>query len=190
MRERFGDWNLYHKFVAALAVSIVAGVILRAILVIDTAFEVTSSRIIRADAETIWDYVVTDDLRDNWQGELVDLVELNGMTDEKDSSRLLFWKRDLKRWQSVERTRAVVRGRSVSLYQESDRDKRWVDISLTVISDCETRLTISEIIVPERYQDRFWFFGERNLHEARHIASLASMEHWAARGRNTGCSIK
>lgn len=178
MRDRFGDWNLYHKLVATLAASMVVGVIVRALLVIDTAFEISSSQVIAADAESIWRFVITDSLRDDWQGEMVDMVELTGPTDEVESTRLLFWKRDTKRWQSVERTRAIVPGRSISLYQESDRDKRWVAISITILGECETRLEITEIIEPQAYQDRFWFFGERELHEKRQAASFEAMKNW------------
>lgn len=178
MRDRFGDWNLYHKLVAALATSMVVGVMIRALLVIDTAFEVSSSQVIAADAESIWRYVITDSLRDDWQGEMVDVVELTDPTEIVNSTRLLFWKRGTKRWQSVERTRAIVPGRSIALYQESDKDKRWVDISITVLGDCETRLAITEIIEPRAYQDRFWFFGERELHEKRLAASFEAMKNW------------
>lgn len=180
MKDRFRDWNLYHKCVSAVVAAMAFGVALRAILVIDTAFEVTDERIISAGADTVWSLVATDDSRDKWQAEMMDLVELTGPTDEAGATRLLFWKRGAKRWQSVERTRDTLEGRVLGVVQSSDNDTRWVTLTLSVVTPCQTRLTIEEIIEPAVYLDRFWFFSERTLHENRLRSSLDAMERWAA----------
>lgn len=179
MRDQFRDWNLYHKSIVILLAAMAFGVIVRAVLVFDTAFEVTDERMINARAETVWALISTDKSRDKWQAELMDLVELTGPTNQTGSTRLVFWKRDLNRWQSVERTQNILPGRVLNLIQTSDQDTRWVSIALKVAGPCQTYLTIEEIIAPSAYKDRFWFFSQRAEHEERLLASLDAMERWA-----------
>jgi len=180
MRDKFRDWNIYHKSVVILLSAMVFGVIVRAVLVIDTAFEVADERIINASADRVWSLVSIDSNRDKWQGEMVALAKLTGTTVEQGSTRLVFWRRELKRWQSVERTRNILPGRILNLIQTSDQDTRWVAITLEVISTCQTKLSIVEIIEPSAYKDRFWFFSQRTIHENRLTASFNAMERWAA----------
>ena len=180
MKDRFSDWNLYHKSVAAIVAAMGFGVVLRAILVIDTAFQVEAERVIDASANSVWALMATDRERDKWQAEMVDLVELTGPTDEAGATRLLFWKRGLKRWQAVERTRNVLEGRILEFEQSADKDTRWVTMTLEVLEPCKTRLSIIEIIEPAVYLDRFWFFNERTLHEKRLNASFDAVERWTA----------
>lgn len=179
MRDSFREWNLYHKSIVVLISAMVFGVIVRAVIVFDTAFEVSGERTINASAETVWALLSNDENRDKWQAEIIDLVELTGPTTERGATRLVFWKHGAKRWQSVERTRDLVIGRQISLLQNSDLDTRWVTISLDVISPCKTKLNITEIIEPGAYEDRFWFFNQRTLHESRLSASFDAMERWA-----------
>jgi len=179
MRDQFRDWNLYHKSIVVLIAAMVFGVIVRAIVVYDTAFEVTGERVITASAGAVWTMMSDDENRDKWQAEMHDLVELTGQTNEIGTTRLVFWKRELKRWQSVERTQNLIPGRVLQFTQTSDQDTRWVSLSLEVIGTCQTRLTIEEIIEPSAYKDRFWFFSERDAHEKRLAASFDAMERWA-----------
>ncbi len=187
MRDRFSDWSLYHKLVLAFVAALGVGIVIRAILVIDTAFEVTYQRDVNASAETVWSWVSGDTNRDKWQAELMDLVELTGPSTEPGATRLVFWKRGLRRWQAVERTRDIIPGRVLSLYQSSDQDTRWVSISLQVIDTCTTTVTIEEIIEPSEYLKRFWFFNQRPLHNQRMAASLDALERWTSR-EDTSCS--
>lgn len=187
MKDRFSDWSLYHKAVAAFIAALACGVILRALLVIDTAFEVSDNRTLTASADTLWDLMSSDDERDKWQAELIDLVELTGPTTEAGATRLVFWKRGARRWQSVERTRDVLTGRVLGVLQSSDEDTRWVTMTLQVEGTCQTTLQIEEIIEPAQYLDRFWFFNQRTNHESRLTASLDAMERWATI-QDTACS--
>ncbi len=180
MKDRFRDWNIYHKCVAAFVAAIAFGVVLRAVLVIDTAFEVSDRRVIAASAETIWSLMSTDEERDKWQAEMIDLVELTGPTTEAGATRLLFWQRGLRRWQSVERTRDMLSGRVLGMIQSSDIDTRWVTMTLDVLDTCRTELMIEEIIEPADYLDRFWFFSQRAIHENRLASSLDAMERWVS----------
>jgi len=180
MRDKFRDWNIYHKSIVVLLSAMVFGVIVRAVIVIDTAFEVADERIINASADKVWSLVSTDSNRDKWQGEIVGLAKLTGPTIEQGATRLIFWRRGLRRWQSVERTRDILPGRVLNLFQTSDQDTRWVAVTLEVISACQTKLSISEIIEPSAYEDRFWFFKQRTVHENRLAASFDAMERWAA----------
>lgn len=186
MRDRFSDWNLYHKTIIAILAAMIFGVILRGILVYDTAFEIADQRIIPAPSTTVWAWLSADENRDKWQAELMDMVELTGPTAQPAATRLMFWKRGLKRWQSVERTRDVLVGRVLGLYQTSDSDTRWVTMTLEVVSPCETRLKIEEIIEPTAYADRFWFFNQRAIHEKRLTASFDALDRWTAL-EQTGC---
>lgn len=180
MKDRFRDWNIYHKCVAAFVAAMAFGVVLRAVLVIDTAFEVNDRRVFAASAETIWALMSTDEERDKWQAEMIDLVELTGPTTEAGATRLLFWKRGLRRWQSVERTRDMLTGRVLGMVQSSDNDTRWVTMTLDVLDTCQTELVIEEIIEPANYLDRFWFFSQRTIHENRLASSLDAMERWVS----------
>lgn len=186
MRDKFRDWNLYHKSIVILLAAMAFGVIVRAIVVYDTAFEIVDQRIINASADTVWTLVSDDESRDKWQAELIDMVELTGPTNEPSSTRLIFWKQDLKRWQAVERTQNLLTGRVLKLLQTSDQDTRWVSFTLDVIGPCQTMLNIEEIIEPSAYKDRFWFFGQRTNHEKRLSASLDAMERWAT-AEDTKC---
>lgn len=154
------------------------GIILRAILVFDTAFEVKGSAVINADAGTVWTWMTDDKNRSRWQTEIIDFVRLTGQTQDVGATRLVFWKRDLKRWQATERTLGAVPGRALNLMQQSDIDKRWLTLSLEVISDCQTRLSIDEIIEPSSFSDRFWFFNARTGHETRIQTSFDALNTW------------
>lgn len=178
MRDHFRDWNLYHKSIVAGLAAVVFGILLHAVLVYDTAFEINDERMINADAETVWAWISDDKNRSRWQAELHDLVPLTGETAETDTTRLVFWQRGLRRWQSTERTTNIITGRILNLLQQSDTDKRWITLSLELVSRCQTRLIVTEIIEPNAYKDRFWFFNERALHEARLEASFEAMNRW------------
>lgn len=186
MRDNFRDWNLYHKSIVVLLAAMIFGVIVRAVVVYDTAFEVANERIINASADTVWALVSDDESRDKWQAELIDMVELTGPTSEAGSTRLIFWKQGLTRWQAVERTQNLLTGRVLKLLQTSDQDTRWVSITLDVVGSCQTMLSIEEIIEPSAYKDRFWFFSQRDDHEKRLVASLDAMERWA-KADGAGC---
>ena len=186
MKDRFSEWNLYHKSVAALVVALGFGLVLRALLVIDTAFEVEGERVIDASAEAVWTLMATDAERDKWQAEMLDLVELTGPTNEVGATRLLFWKRGSKRWQAVERTRNVLEGRVLEFEQSADKDMRWVTMTIEAIEPCKTKLSIVEIIEPAVYLDRFWFFNERSVHEKRLNASFDAMQRWT-KNLTAGC---
>ncbi|WP_262694224.1 SRPBCC family protein [Kordiimonas aquimaris] len=178
MRDKFQDWNLYHKSIVVLMAAIGFGLLVRAILVFDTAFEVKSDAIINADIATTWLWISDDKNRSRWQAEMVDLVRLTGNTSEVDSTRLAFWQRGKNRWQSTERTNGIIPERALSLIQQSDIDKRWLNLSLEVIAPCQTRLTIEEIIEPTSYSDRFWFFKNRSVHDTRLEISFKSLNKW------------
>lgn len=180
MKDRFRDWNLYHKSIVTVLVAMAFGIVLRALLVIDTAFEVVGEMEVPADAETVWHWVTSDEDRDKWQAELVDLVQLTGPTLESGATRLVFWQRGSRRWQAVERTGSVLPGRVVSLTQESDEDNRWITVTLDDVGDCRTMLRIEEIIVPVAYADRFWFFNHRSAHEKRLNSSFDALARWMA----------
>lgn len=178
MRDKFRDWNLYHKSIVILLAAIGFGLFVRAIIVFDTAFEVKGSAIIHADAATTWLWITDDKNRTRWQAEMVGLVRLTGNTSELDSTRLAFWQRGKDRWQSTERTTGLIPERALSLIQQADIDKRWLNLSLEVIAPCQTRLTIDEIIEPTSYSDRFWFFKNRNIHDTRLETSFKSLNEW------------
>ena len=180
MRDSFRDWNLYHKAIVVLISAMAFGIIVRAVVVFDTAFEITGERTVNASAETVWQLISHDKSRDKWQAEIVDLVELTGPTNERGATRLVFWRRGTKRWQAVERTGDLLPGRLLSLIQNSDQDTRWITISIEVLGKCQTKLSIKEIIEPSAYKDRFWFFNQRTFHENRLAASFDAMDRWAA----------
>jgi hypothetical protein len=178
MRDRFRDWNLYHKTIMVVLAAITFGTLVRAILVFDTAFQLTNQKVVEASPSQIWLWMTGEALRDDWQAELISVVSLSGDTIEKGTTRLMFWQRGFKRWQSAETTLNLIPERVLVLRQDSDIDTRWVTMSLEVISECKTRVTIDEIIEPSNYADRFWFFNERDLHEARIETSLNDLGRW------------
>lgn len=178
MREKFRDWNLYHKSIVIVLAAVAFGTLVRAILVFDTAFQVTNEKIIEASPDQVWLWMTDETNRARWQAELISVVSLSGETVEKDTMRLIFWQRGFKRWQSAETTLDLIPERILVLRQSSDNDTRWITISLEIIEKCKTRVTIDEIIEPSHYADRFWFFNERPLHEMRLETSLNDLGRW------------
>lgn len=181
MKDRFRDWNLYHKSVVAVLAAFAVSIVFRLILVIDAAFEVTEEVVLPYDAEAIWAWVTQDENRGRWQAELVDVQRLQGNETEAGSTRLVFWKKRGKRWHAVEQTSEVLPGRVFATIQESDDDQRWFRVELRPEDTCSTRIRVSEVIRPKAYSDRFWFFREADEHEEKWGTSLEALDRWLGR---------
>lgn len=178
VKDRFRDWNLLHKSVVMVIIAFALCVVTWMIWVIDAAFELEHEQVLPYSAETIWPWIYEPKLRTDWQGELVDAVSYVGAPDKAESTRLLFWKREFKRWQSVERTREVVQNRLYVTVQESDAEMRWLRVELVPEGPCQTRLLIQEIIHPKAYRERFWFFTRNNEAQKRLDISAKALNRW------------
>lgn len=178
MKDRFRDWNWYHKTIVTLLAAVAFGTFVRALLVIDTAFEIKGEATLNAPADTIWAWMISEDDRDKWQAGLIDVARLTGDTAERGTTRLVFWRKGNKRWQALETTMGVIPGRVLELMQSADQDTRWITLEIEPDATCRTRLVITEIIEPTAYNDRFWFFSEREHHEKRMAASLTALGRW------------
>jgi uncharacterized protein YndB with AHSA1/START domain len=183
-KERFRDWNLYHKGVAAAIAAMVFWVLLRAILVIDGAFEVREEGIIEANPEEIWPYITENAKRDDWTAEL---MRVQGVSVEVGRNRFLYWKRRYDQWRSYEVTTGLVQNRVFQTEQVSDEDRRWWYVTLDPIAPCQTRVTFREVIEPLAYKDRFWFFRVEEARQKRLAYSLEALERKLS-SANSVCS--
>ncbi len=173
--DRFRDWGLYHKAVAALVAGVVLSVVVRALIAIDAAYEIKDQIVIEASAAEIWPWVIENDKRSDWQGEV---IRLNGVSTDVGRSRMLYWKRDYKRWRSYEVTTEIVPQRRLKTEQESDIDRRWWQVELVPQSPCRTRVILTEHIKPTLYADRFWFFQVREQRQKRLENSVRDLKRW------------
>lgn len=180
VKERFRDWNLYHKTVVLVLAGATLWGAAWAVIVIDGAFEFEYEKTLPYSAETIWPWVVGDENRPRWTTELIDIGELTGEPGEQDTTRLLFWRQGYKRWQAVERVTDVVAGRVINYAQESDLDQRWYRVELVPASACETRVILKETIMPLEYAKRFWFFRETDVAEQRLATSANALGRWVS----------
>ncbi|NVJ99454.1 MAG: SRPBCC family protein [Alphaproteobacteria bacterium] len=178
VKDRFRDWNLLHKSVVMVIIAFFLSVTVWSIWVFDAAFELEQEVVIDHGTEAIWPWVFDPKKRTDWQGELVDVVPYVGAPDKAESTRLLFWKRGYKRWQSVERTKDVVPERLYATVYESDNDIRWLRVELIPEGPCRTRVRLNEIIGPKFYKDRFWFFTSNREAEKRLQISGAALQRW------------
>ncbi len=178
VKDRFRDWNLYHKSVVAALVAFGVSIVVRLILVIDAGFEISEEAVLPYSAEAIWPWVTNDENRERWQAELIDLQRLKGNELENGATRLVFWKKQGKRWHAMEQTSEVLPGRVFATIQESDNDQRWFRIELKPEGPCSTRVSISEVIRPKAYNARFWFFRESGDHQEKWGTSLEALERW------------
>ena len=174
-KERFRDWGLYHKLVAAMLVAMALSVVVRALLAIDAAYEVKDEIVIEASTAAIWPWVLENTKRADWQGEI---VRVSGISSDKGSSRLVFWKRRYKTWRSYEITTALVKERLFRSEHDSDEDKRWWQIELVPEAPCRTKVIYTETIQPNAYEDRFWFFRVRDERQQRVENSVKSIKGW------------
>jgi hypothetical protein len=172
VKEKFRDWNLYHKIVAAGIAAMVFWTVLRALFVIDTAFEVQDERVLNAEPAAIWPFVVENQLRDNWTAEL---VRVQGVSVEVGRNRFLYWKRRYQEWRSYEVTSALVHERVFHTVQSSDEDERWWEVELEPVGPCQTRVKLRELIRPIAYEDRFWFFRVQDERQQRLAISLDAL---------------
>ncbi|MFC3052430.1 SRPBCC family protein [Kordiimonas pumila] len=180
-KDRFRDWNLYHKSVVGLLCSIAVAMVVHAALVYDGAFHIKHEKLISVEAATLWPWIISDDNRDRWTTELIDTGVLSGDAGQKGTTRLLFWKRGTKRWHSLEKVTESLPGRVFASYQESDMDKRWLRIDLVPAGPCQTRVEIEETIFPVTYKDRFWFFLSKDDQDKRVIGSLDALDRWTVK---------
>ncbi len=177
-KDKFRDWNLYHKSVAAFVAALFVSVIYHAIIVYDGAFEYTDERIIEAPASEIWKFVTDNKNRVRWQGEL---ILVNGLSIEEGRSRMLYWQRVYKRWRSWEQTTELVQERLFRSVQETDDDTHWWSVELEPLGECSTRVIIRDIIRPNAYEDRFWFFRRNDAAEDQRLeVSFNALERWTA----------
>ncbi|WP_417460089.1 hypothetical protein [Kordiimonas sp.] len=178
MKDRFRDWNLYHKSVVAALAAFAVSVIFRLIIVIDAGFEISEEAVLPYSAEAIWPWATSDENRERWQAELIDLQRLKGEATETDATRLVFWRKRGKRWHAMEQTSEVLPGRVFATIQESDNDQRWFRIELKPEGECSTRVLITEVIRPKAYNARFWFFREKDDHAEKWETSLEALDRW------------
>ncbi len=176
-KDRFRDWGLYHKAVAAFVVSLIIGVIYRALIVIDGAFEITDERLIHAPAEQVWEFVIDNKNRVRWQGEL---IEVAGFSIEEGDTRMLSWQRVYDRWRSWETTTDLIPFRVFKTHQEADEEERWFSVDLAPKGKCSTLVKLRELIRPKAYNDRFWFFRVSDVHQKRLAVSLEALDRWTA----------
>ncbi len=178
VKERFRDWNLYHKSIVVGLAACVLWIAVWAIMVIDGAFDFEREETLPFSTEAIWPWVVADENRPRWTTELIDIGELTGEAGEADTTRLLFWRRKFKRWQAVERVVNALPQRLVSYVQESDIDQRWFTVELVPVTACETRIIMKEVIFPLEYAKRFWFFRETETAENRLVEAQRALGSW------------
>jgi hypothetical protein len=174
-KERFRDWGLYHKAVAAVAVAAILSVVVRALLMIDAAFELRAQVTLDVSAAEIWPWIIGNLRRSDWQGEI---TKVQGLSTDVGRSRLLYWKRGYDEWSSYEKTTALVPERLFKVAQDSDFDNRWWQVELVPLSPCKTRVKLVEIIQPLEYRDRFWFFQVREERQARLENSVKALKRW------------
>jgi len=175
-KEKFRDWNLYHKGIVAALAAFAVAVGIRAYLVYDGAFEVSAERVLDASAADIWPWVITNGKRADWQGEV---LRIQGLSVDVGRKRLLSWKRGYERWQSFETTTTLVNERLFKSKQDSDFDTRWFEVELVPAGDCKTNVKLREIIQPTAYSERFWFFRIETERQQRLENSLDSLGRWA-----------
>lgn len=173
VKERFRDWNLYHKAVAATVAAMVFWVFLRAVFVYDTAFELKAEKTINANPEALWPYIIGNPLRDNW---IAELLRVQGVSVDVGRNRFLYWKRRYTQWRSYEVTTALVKERIFHTAQTSDLDERWWEVELEPLGPCRTKVKLRELIRPLEYKDRFWFFRVEEERQARLDVSLEALE--------------
>lgn len=174
-KDRFRDWGLYHKSVATLVAALVLSVLVRALMAIDAAYAVKDEIMIDANAAEIWPWILDNNKRADWQGEI---MRVSGVSSEAGSSRLVFWKRHYQRWRSYEVTTALVKERLIRSEHNSDEDKRWWQIELVPQSPCGTKVIFTETIQPNTYENRFWFFRVRDERQKRVENSVKSLKGW------------
>lgn len=178
VKDRFRDWNLYHKSIVVAIGTAIVWIIAWAIIVYDNAFEFTHEETLPYSPAAIWPVIVADENRPRWAAELVDIGRLSGVAGEQDTTRLLFWRQDFKRWQAVERISSVLPERLLKSVQEADKDHRWVTIELVPEGNCQTKVILTEVILPLDYNDRFWFFRKTEQHEKRLATSHRALKRW------------
>ena len=174
-KDRFRDWGLYHKLVATAVVAFAFATGLRAFLVIDGAFELTEEVVLAANPDEVWPWIVENDKRPDWQGEI---TRVQGLSSDIGRNRLVYWKRGYSRWRSFELTTALVVGRLFKSEQESDFDRRWWQVELFQLEPCRTRVVLKEVIRPTEYKDRFWFFRVEEERQQRLIDSVEALKRW------------
>ncbi|MFC4348929.1 hypothetical protein ACFO5Q_13835 [Kordiimonas lipolytica] len=187
VKDRFRDWNLLHKSVVALIAAFFVSVAYRAVIVIDSAFEVQQEAVLPYAAETIWPWIYTPERRSNWQAWQIDYAPYMGAPDKVESTRLARWKKEYKRWHAVERTTEVVQARVYATVQESDKDTRWFRVELTPEGPCSTRVRLYDMVRPKGYEERFWFFTSLDDEQKRVDASLKALDRWVD-GTSEGCA--
>jgi len=174
-KDRFRDWNLYHKGIVAAFAAFVFVVCVRAFLVYDGAFEIVDRRVLNTSASNIWPWVVENKKRADWQGEI---IRVQGLSVAVGRKRLLYWKRGYKQWRAFETTTALVTERLFKSTQESDFDMRWFEVELVPGGACRTEVKLREVIQPTDYSERFWFFNVQEERERRLENSLDALERW------------
>lgn len=180
VKDRFRDWNLYHKAIVVSLGAAILWIVAWAVIVYDGAFEFEHEETLPYSAEAIWPWLIQDDERPRWTAELVDVGRLAGQAGVQDTTRLLFWRQGYKRWQAVERITGALPNRLLEAVQESDIDQRWLSFELEPLGPCETRVISREVIRPLNYKDRFWFFRKTDLVEERLVESSRALQRWVA----------
>ena len=176
------DYTLFHKIVVITFWAIGFAAIVRAILMFTGgSFELRSERIIDTSVARIWPYIYKEENRHRWTVYLYDIARLTSSADKMGSTRMVFFRKNSKRWSGAELTEQVVQERLYQTFYETQVAKKRLRFELTPLGDCSTRIEYKETIYPIAFWDRYWFMFARVDETQRLHHSLESLEKWALR---------
>ncbi|WND02877.1 SRPBCC family protein [Temperatibacter marinus] len=175
-------YNGFHKTVAIGLIILVVLAILRGFMVISGGnLLVKVDRTLTLKPKDIWPYIVQPDLRDNWVVELVDHAPLSGQPYEVESSRLLFWKRDFRRWSGTETTETITPQRFYRSYIVSQTFRSNWTVELEALGNCQTKISYSILMREEDYTSRYFAFLKKSTEAEKLGRSLDALDEWASR---------
>lgn len=176
-------WSIYHRAIAFALIGFMVLVVGHAVRVIDGGtYKLSESAVIRADAATIWAYIINPDQRYLWEAGVVQVQRMLGDANEPGSTRLLRWKSPRgARWSSFEETVTATPGLFFVADQINDDIERQIQIRLEPVDHCTTRITYSEILRETRYDARFIAPLARWRKHNRLEASLSGLARWMSR---------
>ncbi|UTW54869.1 hypothetical protein [Kordiimonas sp. SCSIO 12610] len=181
VKERFQDWDIFHKSVVLFFVLIFSAALARGVFVVEGGtYLVTEERIVSFDAEQIYPWIAESENRARWQAQVTEFLKFSGTDYELGSTRRAYYRRDGEEWFAFEQTNEIEANRKYKTVQQDDVqfEARSLEVTIEPMGNCSSKVVMTEVIFPNQYSDRYWAFLDKGAKSERLKVSLAALDRW------------
>ena len=172
-------WTAYHLSLVAIFAACVLFLGINALVMMNSGgYETSAEAELPYSDRQLWSWISENDKRIKWQVGTYDISKLRGDTEDIDSSRMLFFRAGLDKWNGVEFTLEATAPLKWKSRQELPTVLRIYTVLLAGSGPCQTKVTLLETAELYDFTERFWLFWTKRDHQERLEYSLRQLKTW------------